>query len=181
MPQFRQVIDFIQTRLDAVDTRFEALVFTRTDQHDATATDACFERHLPAGMSDELLIELEPRGAQTGDQLLAWLNDAVIAHAALIGPLRRARVAGATARALEAHEIEREKLRPQAFLFMLKNQPLMLDDEGARTAFQENQPLLIQGRKNAGLPAAITLYRRKQRAGTGTNTSTSATGRDHHA
>lgn len=177
MPQFRLVMDFIQARLDAVDTRYEALAFLRTDAQDAASKDACFERHLPAGMSDELIIELEPRGAQTGEQLLAWLNDALIAHAALIEPLRRSRATGATARALEAHEVEREKLRPQAFWFMLKNQPLMLDDDGAKTAFQENQPLRIQGRKNATLPAAITLYRRKQK----TSGAAGSAGRDHHA
>jgi len=176
LPQFRQVMDFIQARVDSVDTRYETLAFSLTDQHDGGPQDACFERQLPDGVSDELLIELEPRGAQTSDQLLAWLNDALIADATLVEPLRRARVTGATARALEAHEIEREKLRPQAFLFMLKNQRLMLDDDGAQTAFRENQRLQIQGRKNGNLPAAITLYRRKQKTAAATTA-----GRDHHA
>lgn len=176
LSQFRQVMDFIQTRIDTVDTRYEVLSFARTDQHDAATQDACFERHLPPGMGDELLIELEPRGTQTGEQLLAWLNDALIADATLIEPLRRARVTGATARSLEAHEVEREKLRPQAFLFLLRNQPLMLDD-GTQTAFRDNRHLQIQGRKNGNLPAAITLYRRKSKAGA----AGPAAGRGHHA
>lgn len=176
LPQFRQAMDFIQARMDAVDTRYEVLAFTRTDRHDAAAQDACFERQLPGDLSDELLIELEPRGAQTSDQLLAWLNDAVIADAALVEPLRRARVTGATARAMEAHEVERERLRSQAFLFVLKNQRLMLEDDGVQHAFGANQRLMIQGRKNGGLPAAISLYRRKNNTG-----PAAANGRDRHA
>lgn len=166
MPQFQQAIDFIQARLDTIDTRHEILTFLRADQHDPSQQDACFERHLPVDMTDELIIELEPRETQTAAQLLNWLNEATIADAALMPQLRRARVAGATVRALRAHEIEREKLRPQAFLFVIGNQRLTLDDQGSQAAFRENQTLLIQGRKNASLPASISLYHRKQKAGT---------------
>lgn len=166
MPQFQQAMDFIQTRLDSVDTRHEIMTFLRTDLHDPSQQDACFERRLPAGMTDELIIELEPGDAQTGAQLLNWLNEALIADAGLMPQLRRARVAGASARLLQAHEVEREKLRPQAFLFMIKNQRLTLDDQGSQEVFRENQVLQIQGRKNQSLPAAIKLYHRKQKADT---------------
>lgn len=165
MPQFQQSIDFIQTRIDTVDTRYETLAFLRTDQHDPGLPDACFERRLPAGATEELIVELEPRDGQTAAQLLSWLSEAVIADAALMPTLRRARVGGASVRALQAHEIEREKLRPQAYLFFVRNQALALDDQGPQDAFHENEVLQIVGRKNDALPAAITLYRRKQKAG----------------
>jgi type VI secretion system protein ImpJ len=165
MPQFQQAMAYIQARLDSVDTRHEILTFQRTDLHDPSQQDACFERRLLAGMTDELIIELEPREAQTAAQLLAWLDEALIADAALIPQLRRARVAGAVARPLQAHEIEREKLRPQAFLFVIKNQRLTLDDQGSEDAFRENQVLQIQGGKNASLPASIKLYHKKQKSG----------------
>jgi type VI secretion system protein ImpJ len=161
MPQFQQAFDFIQSRLDSVDTRHNILSFLRTDLHDSSQTDACFERRLPAGLKNDLLIELEPRDTQTGAQLLSWLTDAVIAEAALIPQLRRARVSGASVRALQAHEIEREKLRPQGFYFLLENQRLLLDDQGPQETFRDNQLLQIQGRKTANLPAAISLYHRK--------------------
>ncbi|HTH74959.1 MAG TPA: type VI secretion system baseplate subunit TssK [Trinickia sp.] len=172
MPQFQQAIDFILARMETVDTRYETLAFLRTDLHDPTLPDACFERRLPAGASDELIVELEPREGQTATQLSAWLNEAVIADAALMPTLRRARVGGASVRALQAHEIEREKLRPQAFLFFVKNQTLALDDQGAQEAFRENEVLQIVGRKSDALPASITLYRRKQKAGAAASSAT---------
>ncbi|RDU94747.1 type VI secretion protein [Trinickia dinghuensis] len=162
-PQFQQAMDFIQARMDLVDTRYEILSFLRVDQHDPMLQDACFERRLPADIGDELLIELEPREAQTAAQLLGWLNEAVIADAAMMPLLRRARVGGATVRALQPHEIEREKLRPQAFLFVVENERLSLDDQGTQDAFRTSELLQIQGRKNESQPAGITLYRRKQK------------------
>lgn len=164
MPQFQQAFDFIQSRLDSIDTRHEILAFLRADLHDPSLSDACFERNLLAGMQEEFLIELEPRDTQTGAQLLSWLNEAVIAEATLMPQLRRARVSGATVRALLPHEIDHEKLRPQGCYFMVKNQQLMLDDQGPQMTFRENQLLQIRGKKNADQPAAILLYQRKQKS-----------------
>ncbi|MCM2493857.1 type VI secretion system baseplate subunit TssK [Burkholderia glumae] len=179
-PQFQQAMAFVANRLDTVDTRYETLAFLRTDQHDASLPEACFERRLPASMGDDLIVELEPREAQTPSQLQAWLDEAMIADAALMPLLRRARVAGATARPLQPHEIEREKLRPQACLFWVRNQPLALDDQGAQTAFGDSAMLQIVGRKNDGLPAAIVLYRRKQKNGASAGAAPAPSG-DQHA
>ncbi|AJK50073.1 type VI secretion system baseplate subunit TssK [Burkholderia plantarii] len=165
LPQFQQAMDFVQSRIDTVDTRYETLPFLRTDQHDPGLVDACFERRVPGGMGHELIIEVEPREGQTAAQVLAWLDEAVIADASVMPLLRRARVAGASVRALQPHEIEREKLRSQACLFAVKNQPLELDDQGARHAFGDGALLQVVGRKNDALPASITLYRQKQKHG----------------
>ncbi|MGF7187832.1 type VI secretion system protein ImpJ [Robbsia andropogonis] len=165
LPQFQQAIDFVQTRVDTVDTRYETLQFLRTDQHDPGLLDACFERRIPSGMGDELIIEVEPREGQTAAQLLAWLNEALIADASVIPLLRRARVAGASVRTLQPHEIEREKLRSQVGLFVLKNQSLDLDDQGTQHVFGDGVLLQIVGRKNDALPASIVLYREKQNHG----------------
>ncbi|WP_242468411.1 type VI secretion system baseplate subunit TssK [Burkholderia plantarii] len=165
LPQFQQAMDFVQSRIDTVDTRYETLPFLRTDQHDPGLLDACFERRVPGGMGHELIIEVEPREGQTAAQVLAWLDEAVIADASVMPLLRRARVAGASVRALQPHEIEREKLRSQACLFAVKNQPLELDDQGAQHAFGDGALLQVVGRKNDALPASITLYRQKQKHG----------------
>ncbi|WP_414445191.1 type VI secretion system baseplate subunit TssK [Burkholderia sp. 22PA0106] len=164
-PQFRQAIEFVQARIDTLDTRYEQLDFKRVESYSPTQPDLCFERRLPPGMGDELIVELEPRDGQTATQLLGWLDEALIADAAVQPKLRRARVAGALVRALSAQEIEREKLRPHALLFAIRNQPLALDDQGALHAFGDASLLQIVGRKNDARPNAIVLYRNKLATG----------------
>ncbi len=165
-PQFRQAMDFVQARIDTLDTRYEQLDFKRVESYAPNQPDAIFERRLPAGMGDELLIEVEPRDGQTATQLLDWLSDALIAAADVVPKLRRARVAGATVRALDAKEIERGKLRSNALLFAIHNQPLALDDQDGLHAFGKDAVLQIIGRKSDSRPNGIVLYRSKQDAGT---------------
>lgn len=159
LAQFQPAFDYIDTQLSQVDVGHESLAFMRVDQHDSGgANSACFERRLLPHMNNMVIIELTPGKNQNNEQLLRWLNESFIASENLIPQLRRARLHGATARALTRQEIQQYKMRPQAALFALQNQALMLNDQPAVNAFAEDEMLLILGKNNADMPAAITLH-----------------------
>lgn len=158
LPQFQAAFDYIDTQLAQVDMGHESLAFMRVDQHDNGANSVCFERRLLPHMNDMVIIELTPGKNQNHEQLLHWLTESFIASESLIPQLRRARLHGATVRALTKQEIQLYKMRPQAALFALQNQALMLNDQPAVNAFAEEEVLLILGKNNADMPAAITLH-----------------------
>jgi type VI secretion system protein ImpJ len=164
MPQFQAAFDFIHNALASIDATYETLPFLRADQRDNSGQNACFERRLSSTMRDQLIIELKPRDSQTAAQLLSWLDEAIIASDQVLPHLLRARLSGATVRALTAQEIAQYKMRPQAALFLLQDQPLTLGDDSTGSAFGPDQTLCIQGRKNANLPAAILLHHKKSPA-----------------
>jgi type VI secretion system protein ImpJ len=184
LPQFQAAIDYIDAKLALVDTAYESLPFARFDKHDSRQAHqqfACFARRLQAGMDDNLIVELKTREGQTNAQMLSWLQNAIIASEALMPQLLRSRLQGAQVRALNANEIKQHQLRPQAALFMLQNQSTVPHEGGLLPAFAAEQSLLIQGKKDANLPDAIILYRKKTSA---PNRQADAGGKDpgeHHA
>ena len=164
LPQFLAAIEYIEAQLATVDTAYEVLPFARVDKAESGAQYACFARRLPANMNEQVIIEIKPREAQSKAQLLSWISQAMIASEALMPQLQRGRLQGASVRELTPYEIAQHKLRPHAALFLIQNQKNVPQGDEMVNSFSAEQSLLIQGKNNADLPAAILLYRRKAAA-----------------
>lgn len=157
MPQFQAAFDYIEAKLALVNTSYESLPFAQVGKQPGR-----FARRLFADTSDQVIVELKPRGTQTQDQLRRWMNEAIIANENLLPQLLRTRLQGALVRPLTAREIKDNKFRPNAALFVIKSQDIATPDKGLQPAFSAEQSLLIQGEPNADMPASIVLYRKKQ-------------------
>lgn len=155
MPQFRAVLDYIDTKLALVNTDYECLQFARIG-------DAGFARRLPSDITGEVIVELKPREGQSLADMMRWLADARIASDHLMPLVRQRRLPGALTRALSAQEIRERNLRPQAALFLIQNQKIEVEGKGLQDVFRADLSLLIQGAANAQMPAAIILHRKKQ-------------------
>lgn len=155
MPQFQATFDYIEGKLALVNTAYECLPFARIG-------DAGFGRRLPADLSGEVIIELQPRDGQSLADLTDWLADARIASDGLMAQIQQQRLPGALTRPLTPHEIQERNLRPQAALFFIQNQKIEVKNKGLQNVFQPGLSLLIRGMANTNAPAAIILYRKKQ-------------------
>lgn len=156
MPQFQAAFSYIEGKLALVNTDYECVRFARIG-------DAGFARWLQSGMHGEVIVELKPREGQSLVDMTRWLANASIASDKLIPLVQQRRLPGALVRPLSAQEIRERNLRPQAALFMIQNQKIEVDGKGLQDVFGPDLSLLIQGAANAHMPAAIILYRKKQR------------------
>lgn len=157
MPQFQAAFDYIEAKLALVNTAYECLSFARIG-------DAGFARLLPSDMGGEVIVELKPRDGQSLADLTRWLADACIACDSLMTQLQQQRLPGALTRPLSAQEIQERNLRPQAALFLIRNQKIEVREKGLQDVLQPGHSLLIRGAANANAPAAIILYRKKPSA-----------------
>ena len=159
MPQFQAAFDYIDAKLALVNTAYECLKFIPVDIPKSGIVR--FAYWLPADMTGEVIIEIKTRGAQKTPDCSEWLSTARIFSRDLIDDVQNGRFLGAKARLLTPEEIKQRHLPPQANLYILDNSKIPVEGNKMQDAFRPDMNLLIEGKKNTQMPAAIILYRQK--------------------
>lgn len=165
-PQFLAALEFVQRKLDLINTDWDNLAFARVN-------DGVFARRLPKDATGTVYIELRPRDGQTVGDLQNWLADARIASEDLLPVLRQRRLAGARWRMLKAREAGEMGLRSDAIVCELSSQKIELPQRGIVDCFRAGRSMLVQGGIE-GAPAAIVMHIRKRNAATANGTATQA-------
>ena len=150
-PQFKAALDFVRRKLAMIDTDWDILAFDRVG-------DGTFSRMLPDAPSSSVLIELRAAEGQTAAELNTWLGDAWIATEELLPVLRQRRLPGAHVRTLNAGEVAKLGLRPDAMICELTSQRLETA-QGMVDTVRPGRTLIVQGH-GAKAPAAIILHHR---------------------
>lgn len=155
MPQFQRAFDYIDAKLKLINTAYEYLDFY-------SAGEGGFARTLPENADHEVLVELKAHDGQSSADLENWMHKACIASEDMMEELDKRRLLGASARLLSAHEIAQRNLRP-AMLYAIRNERIEIDGKGLQPMFGPAKSLKIRGAADSRMPAAIILYRPKER------------------
>ncbi|MBL8277837.1 MAG: type VI secretion system baseplate subunit TssK [Pelomonas sp.] len=148
-PQFSRALEYIERKLGFIDTAHEWLPFERTGP-------GVFRRAIEALPPHGLIVELRSATAAAVTdaerrEFTHWLTNACIAsepaHAAALQARMRLKV-----RALTPEECARQRLRSAAALYLIEPDTL-----GEQALLMPDQPLLIEGLGDKGVPAAILL------------------------
>lgn len=150
-PQFKAALDFVRRKLAMIDTEWDILAFDRIG-------DGTFSRTLPDAATGHVLVELRAAEGQTAAELSAWLGDAWIATEELLPVLRQRRLPGAHVRTLNAGEVAKLGLRPDALICELSSQRVETA-QGLVETVRPGRPLIVQGH-GARAPAGIVLHHR---------------------
>jgi type VI secretion system protein ImpJ len=152
--QFLAAIDFVQRKLELINTDWDNLAFARV-------SDGVFARRLPKNAGRMVYIELRPRDGQTVRELQSWLTDALIASEDLLPVLRQRRLAGAQRRMLTVREANQIGLRSEAIVCELSSRKIERPQLGIVDCFSAGRSMLVHG-SSEGAPAAIVMHLRKR-------------------
>lgn len=156
MPGFRAALEYVEAKLEQINLAFEALLFKQVD-------DGTFVCKVPSDlMTGTIVVELKPRAGQGINEMTQWLRQARIANDELMPLLKQRRLPGATFGPVRREHIAGLTLRPGRALFAIHNETVELEKQ-VIPVIQAGRSLMIQGPASSFVPAAIILYRSKQK------------------